>query len=876
MKIDKSTINDACSELLGAAYQLAAQDELRNAFVVIRGSREYKEKLAQASHIKNRQDYNAFLAGLSNTDELARTAVEYFADEWNTKIIPRLEMVEKRKQLGLENAEPNYNTCLQEIEIWAQLMLGFDITAHRKYPKKELDTHKEFEKYKKHVKQRVAKRLEKIASEHLESRADGKRIISGDIVTLKQIRGLEAFVRDENDVFSIEGKTVPLKFGEPSSLAEFLYEIEFYDNKRKGFVKGALLKVLADKEPLNKGLVTVNAHFEDIEGVVSNAYKEMVTQIGAESAAAIMIDEIIAKCLEKEKEGIKGWYKMPYDYHVNSFAYKHKLTSEQLDAIREGKPTNYKFPAFRRVTVLKHMFSLLAHLASRSIGYKLHQNLKQPEYVVDVVDERYFKRYISKIIRETARNMAESTEYLREDESSGKEEYSEKEESLEEDNVSKAYALVKTQLSIAAQVLTRENKQVTWLYQNQFKDYRSPMLPHTSARITDSTKIIGGKIIGDFSIDRAVMYLDTSIYQEDPFSPPSENRMKSIKLSVSDGCKYGRCTYCTAYKHQKSIGVKRFNAKSPKEFEEHCLSVREMLPEFGIGLVDRLFLGSGDIFGFPTSQILEYINIARKVFEGYEFVGDSSRECISEGVSKPKLYNPIHIKQISGFARTNSIANKSVEELREIIGCGLNTIFLGIETGSDKVLQYVMKSSSYHNMEIAAEKLLRTDMNVSVMIMPGIGGLKYYEDHVVKTADILNKIVPHYIAFLAINPNPASAYAPKMEEEVSRGENMPLTDEMIVEQIYDIMRMLNPERWVKYGRTCVISAPLKPADKVAKNPLGLAFKINSEEERMNYQTALANTFHGFFHISLDFMPSALIPNGEFNRDSSIRGMAYKI
>jgi hypothetical protein len=167
-------------------------------------------------------------------------------------------------------------------------------------------------------------------------------------------------------------------------------------------------------------------------------------------------------------------------------------------------------------------------------------------------------------------------------------------------------------------------------------------------------------------------------------------------------------------------------------------------------------------------------------------------------------------------------------------------------------------------------------MKVSVMIMPGIGGLKHYEDYVVKTAEILNKIVPHYIALLAINPNPITAYAAKMDEESARGENMALTEPMVVEQIYDIARLLNPERWKQYGRTCVVSAPLKPADKVAKNPLGVAFKINSKDDKMDYQTELRNMFHGFFCISQDFMPSALIPVGDFNCDSRIREFAYRI
>ena len=265
MTINKSIINDACAGFLATAYQLAAQDELRCAFSVVRGSGIYEEKLAQISHINNRSDYDSFLKGLSDTDELSEAAVQYFAERWKAKIEPCLEAIEKRMQPELDHPFLDCRSVVRKIERWAMLALGFDITDHEKYPQsEELEIVENLEGYKQLLKEQVAKQIKNIADTPFERRTGKNRFMPGDIVTLNRERSLEAFVHDKDDLDCIHGETIEFKFSDPAPVAELLYRRFVYDKRKNGSVEGATLRISSDRPEHSGKLVTFDVPFDDL------------------------------------------------------------------------------------------------------------------------------------------------------------------------------------------------------------------------------------------------------------------------------------------------------------------------------------------------------------------------------------------------------------------------------------------------------------------------------------------------------------------------------------------------------------------------------------------------------------------------------------
>jgi radical SAM superfamily enzyme YgiQ (UPF0313 family) len=120
----------------------------------------------------------------------------------------------------------------------------------------------------------------------------------------------------------------------------------------------------------------------------------------------------------------------------------------------------------------------------------------------------------------------------------------------------------------------------------------------------------------------------------------------------------------------------------------------------------------------------------------------------------------------------------------------MNLVYWGVESGSDDVLAYVNKGCTNAEMEVAARILRRAGIDLSIMIMPGLGGMKYYRQHVEGTAALLGVIRPRFITFMGVNAAARSAYARKMQHEREADENRPLTPKETATQMADIIEQM--------------------------------------------------------------------------------------
>jgi radical SAM superfamily enzyme YgiQ (UPF0313 family) len=124
-------------------------------------------------------------------------------------------------------------------------------------------------------------------------------------------------------------------------------------------------------------------------------------------------------------------------------------------------------------------------------------------------------------------------------------------------------------------------------------------------------------------------------------------------------------------------------------------------------------------------------------------------------------------------------------------GLGLNLVYWGVESGSTKVLEYVNKGCTGEEILEAGRKLGKGGIDTSVMIMPGLGGIRYYRDHVKGTAKALSAIRPQFITFMGVNPSPNSPYYKRMQEEMEEGTNRPLRKRELAEQMFEIIKKMS-------------------------------------------------------------------------------------
>ncbi|MES9948553.1 MAG: radical SAM protein [Candidatus Thiodiazotropha sp.] len=203
-------------------------------------------------------------------------------------------------------------------------------------------------------------------------------------------------------------------------------------------------------------------------------------------------------------------------------------------------------------------------------------------------------------------------------------------------------------------------------------------------------------------------------YIEPVFRPPSE--AESLILQVTNGCSWNRCTFCEMYTEPQ----KRFK---PNPIE----NIREALAQFvSMNMpVRRVFLADGDAMTLSyrrLHQIMQAIN---------EYLPD--------------------IQRVSAYCLPRNIKNKSVDELQALRQMGLELVYVGCETGDDLVLERVEKGETWQTSLDALLKLQQAGIRRSVMILNGLGGMRYSEQHALNSASLMNESQPEYLATLVVS-----------------------------------------------------------------------------------------------------------------------------
>lgn len=235
--------------------------------------------------------------------------------------------------------------------------------------------------------------------------------------------------------------------------------------------------------------------------------------------------------------------------------------------------------------------------------------------------------------------------------------------------------------------------------------------------------------------------------------PPAE--ADSFLLQVTLGCSADSCSFCGAYKS------KTFRLKDRKEITADINSCARRYQD-----TRRVFLMDGDALVLANSKlvlILEELDVAF-----------------------PRL------TRISSYANGCNITRKNDHELAELYKHKLSLIYMGLESGSQGVLDRCGKSSSVEEMIEAVNKADKAHIKSSVIVLLGLGGKKHSEEHVKGTVAALNMMQPRYLSFLSLMVIPGTPLA----EEVRRGEFEELNSAELLKESYEIIKGLDLKKTV--------------------------------------------------------------------------------
>jgi radical SAM superfamily enzyme YgiQ (UPF0313 family) len=203
-------------------------------------------------------------------------------------------------------------------------------------------------------------------------------------------------------------------------------------------------------------------------------------------------------------------------------------------------------------------------------------------------------------------------------------------------------------------------------------------------------------------------------YIEPLFRPPSEAR--SLILQVTNGCSWNKCTFCEMYTQPQ----KKFHPTAQAVIDHELAEVAASGTP-----VRRIFLADGD------AMTLSYRRL----------------RLILESINK---YLP-DVQRVASYCLPRNIKNKSVEELAELHALGLSLFYVGCESGDDLVLDLVNKGETYNSSLAALEKIKAAGSKSSVMILNGMGGHKYSEQHAINSAKLMNAAQPEYLSTLVVS-----------------------------------------------------------------------------------------------------------------------------
>lgn len=262
---------------------------------------------------------------------------------------------------------------------------------------------------------------------------------------------------------------------------------------------------------------------------------------------------------------------------------------------------------------------------------------------------------------------------------------------------------------------------------------------------------------------------------EPAIRPPAE--ADSFLFQVTLGCSADTCTFCGAYKD------KPFRVKDREEITADIRRHARKHPD-----TRRVFLMDGDALVLTNEKLVPILEELDSAF--------------------PRL------ARISSYANGLNIARKSDAELAELYRHKLGLIYMGLESGSQAVLDRCKKTSSVEQMIEAVNRASAAGIKSSVIVLLGLGGRNRSTEHVRGTIEALNRMQPRYLSFLSLMVIPGTPLA----AEVERGELEELEPAELLRETHEIIQGLDLKKTVFRSDHASNHLPLEgafPKDKAA-------------------------------------------------------------
>jgi len=208
----------------------------------------------------------------------------------------------------------------------------------------------------------------------------------------------------------------------------------------------------------------------------------------------------------------------------------------------------------------------------------------------------------------------------------------------------------------------------------------------------------------------------------------------SMNMGTTRGCPF-KCNWCA-----KPIYGNRYNSRSPQNVVQELKMLKEKFQFDHIWFCD-------DIFGLKPGWVNEFADIIEKENLGFRF----------------KIQ-----------ARADLLLQENY--IRDLARAGCENIWMGAESGSQKVLDAMDKGITIEQIHESTKLIRKYGMNPSFFIQFGYVGET--KEDIKKTIKMINELLPYEIGISVSYPLPGTGFYEKVKSDLKEKTNWTDSDEL--------------------------------------------------------------------------------------------------
>jgi anaerobic magnesium-protoporphyrin IX monomethyl ester cyclase len=208
----------------------------------------------------------------------------------------------------------------------------------------------------------------------------------------------------------------------------------------------------------------------------------------------------------------------------------------------------------------------------------------------------------------------------------------------------------------------------------------------------------------------------------------------SLNMATTRGCPF-KCNWCA-----KPIYGNRYNSRSPQNVVAELKMLKQQFNFDHIWFCD-------DIFGLKPGWVHEFANLVEK-------------------------------EQLQFKFKIQARADLLLEEnyIRDLSRAGCENIWMGAESGSQKILDAMDKGTTVEQIFTATLLLKKNNIHPSFFIQFGYPGET--KDDIARTIDMINRLLPYEIGISVSYPLPGTVFYERVKMELRDKTNWTDSDEL--------------------------------------------------------------------------------------------------